>query len=75
MKAHASPHTRQVAGHRGESESVRYLELNTRVQDLSGHDTDTHDEDDEDDARITRRNPPDEEMWHHLQTGSWARRL
>ena len=61
-----------MAGHRGESESVRYLELNTRVQDLSGHDTDTHDEDD---ARITRRNPPDEEMWHHLQTGSWARRL
>ena len=75
MKAHASPHTRQVAGHRGESESVRYLELNSRVQDLSGHDTDTHDEDDEDDARITRRNPPDEEMRHHLQTGSWARRL
>ena len=48
MKAHASPHTRQVAGHRGESESVRYLELNSRVQDLSGHDTDTPDEDDED---------------------------
>ena len=69
MKAHASPHTRQVAGHRGESESVRCLELNSRVQDLSGHDTDTHDEDDEDDAHITRRNPPD------LQTGSWARRL
>ena len=29
MKAHASPHTRQMAGHRGESESVRYLELNS----------------------------------------------
>lgn len=65
---HASPHTLQV-------ESVRYVGAYTRVQDLSGHDTDTADEDDEDDARITRRNPPDEEMWHHLQPGSWHSRL